>query len=658
MRTWFQPEETEEFEAAKDLLVRRCLTWAEEHGRPADGLVLATAVDARHESRDGRLAYWDDEQVRRFLLRYVPHHVVAPRDLLDAAPDILRTLLDYLDATGLRDPRGTTTPEAFAQAVAEYPSALDDPTRQGLAKFWAQKALDHDVDFTDPAAFERFRQDIEAGRIDYDQAVLDQLVEARFHGTGLDEERAFPQPPITLPPAADLTEAATQSQTVQHLITLATWAGTEGRPLTKTGNLPLAAARELSTVLGTGEEQFQARSAAELPRLTLLLAWAKKLRLTRTAKGRLFQVTKAAPLLRDPETLWQQAFEALPYLGRAVTGQPGSLLADAFDLILPDVLNTIYGMDDMPVIRLQETVWLACQEYFVLDDKEEHIRDVLRRETAEDLTRTLEVLSDLGAIDLFHGPADPLYSSDLDHEDQELPPDAIKRLRKGLTAPDLPQIRLTPLGRRAVRDHLLSEGRDAPLLGALATTPPSGLLGVISQHYAPEDITTELNGWLTHPGQTVETLLQAIRDCPFRSRTAALLNLLTEALPQGRTLLTDLRHDPTLGPAVLTFLVDEGELDPESLSEREHLLLGAENFLSLLEVGGPEVLIEQLRGMAGGDAYEFVEAVLASGHHDAVGLQELRVLVAEPLRATSRHPLRLIPTTPPGAKGRRKKRKR
>ncbi|SEF55277.1 hypothetical protein SAMN05444920_10154 [Nonomuraea solani] len=107
-----------------------------------------------------------------------------------------------------------------------------------------------------------------------------------------------------------------------------------------------------------------------------------------------------------------------------------------------------------------------------------------------------------------------------------------------------------------------------------------------------------------------------------------------------------------------TFLVDGGELDPESLSQREHLLLAAENFLSMLELGGPDALIEQLRSMAGGDAYEFVEAVLASGHHDVVGLQELRVLVAEPLRATSRHPLRLIPTTPPGAKSRRKKRKR
>jgi hypothetical protein len=96
-------------------------------------------------------------------------------------------------------------------------------------------------------------------------------------------------------------------------------------------------------------------------------------------------------------------------------------------------------------------------------------------------------------------------------------------------------------------------------------------------------------------------------------------------------------------------------MKPGSLSERENLLMGAENFLSVLELAGPEGLVEQLRRM--GDAYEFVEAVLASGHPDVVGLRELRELVAEPLRRTARHPLRLVPTRPPGARGRRKKRK-
>jgi hypothetical protein len=664
VRTWFEPEEAEEFEAAKDLLIRRCVTWAEEHGHPVDDLLLSAAVDARHESRDGRLAYWDGARIRFFLLRYVPYKVTAPREELDLAPEVLRTYLRYLDVTGLRDPRGVTLAEAeeiIAGARAEYAAALDDPTLRGVATFWAHTALGQGVDLSVRGAFERFKRDLDAGRVPYDEQVLDKIMQNRLLNGGIGEERAFPQPPVSLPSASVLTEAAARSRTVQHLITLATWVGKDGRALTDAGNLRVADALEVSALLGTGEDRLRARSATELPQLNLLLAWAKKLRLTRTSKGRLFRVAKAAALLRDPEALWRRAFEVLPELGRVITvpvatWRPEPVLAEIFDEILPDVLNSMYGLDEMPVVRLEETVWLACQEYFVLDQEEGRLRDLWRREAARDLGRMFEVLSDLGAVELTRGPADPLYASDLDHDDQPLPPDAVERLRAALAEPDLPLVRLTPLGVRGVRDRLLAEGRDAPLIGELATVPPAELLGVLAQHYPPEDAVAELQGWLARQGQDVETLLQAVRDCPFRTRVGAMLRVLADALPERR-LLQDLRNDPVLGPAVWTQLIDAGEMKPGSLSERENLLLGAENFLSVLELAGPEGLVEQLKMMGGGDAYEFVEAILASGHPDVVGLRELRELVAEPLRKTARHPLRLVPTRPPGARGRRKKRK-
>ncbi|MFG1948753.1 hypothetical protein [Nonomuraea sp. NPDC048826] len=665
MRTWFEPEEAEEFEAAKDLLIRRCVTWAEERGHPVGSLLLSAAVDARHESRDGRLAYWDRAGIRFFLLRYVPYKVTAPRQMLDHAPDVLLTYLRYLDVTGLRDPRGATPAEAgeiIAEARTEYAAALDDPTLRGMATFWAYTAMDQGIDLTVPGAFERFQREIDAGRVSYDEQVLDQIMQNRMINGGIAEERAFPQPPVSLPPASELTEAAARSQTVRRLITLADWVGKDGRALTDAGNLRVADAREVSALLGTGEDQLRVRSATDLPQLNLLLAWAKKLRLIRTSKGRLLRVAKAAPLLRDPEALWRRAFEALPELGRAVTLLPGSwrpepILAGIFDEILPDVLNTMYGMDDMPVVRLEETVWLACQEYYLFDPKDERLLDLWRRDSARDLGRMFEVLSDLGAVELTRGPADPLYSSDLDHDDQPLPPDAVERLRAALAEPDLPLVRLTPLGVRGVRDRLLAEGRDAPLVGELATAPPAELLGVLAQHYPPEDAAAELRGWLDQPGQDIETLLQAVRDCPFRTRVGAMLRVLADALPERR-LRDELRHDPVLGPAVWTQLIDAGELDAGSLSERENLLLGAENFLAMLELAGPEMMIEQLKAIGAGDAPEFLDAILASGHPDKAGMRELREQVAEPLRRTAGHPLRLVPTRPPGAAGRRKKRKR
>ncbi|MFB4267184.1 hypothetical protein [Nonomuraea sp. GTA35] len=660
MRTWFEPEETEEYEATRNVLIRRCLTWADEHGRPADELLVAAALDARHHSRDGRLAYWDEPQIRRYLLAWVPKYVVTPREIVEIAPEILRTFLHYLAAAGLRDPRGATpaaADDAITRALPDFRRALDDPYLQGLAKFWAQTALDHGNDLAGPGALRDFKLDLDAGRIRYDEELLNKLLEARFTRTepDLEEERGFLQPPVELPAPADLAAEAARSTTVRHLSTLAGWAGEAGRPLTRPGNLTLADARELSALLGTGEEALQVRSSADLPRLSLLLAWAERLGLVRTGKGRLLQATGAAPLLRDPAALWARAFEALPGLGPSITmGGHAAVLGRCFDEVLPAVLDALYGMDDLPVARLAETVWLACQEHVVMDGAPERLKDLWRRQSALDLERALEVLADLGAVELTRGPADELCSSDLDHDDQALPPDAVERLRSRLAEPDLLLARLTPLALRSVRERLLTQGRDAPLIGELAASPAAELLGVLTQHYPAREAAVELNAWLSRPGQDVEALLQAIRDCSFRTRAAAMLAVLAEALPQGGALVRHLRHDPVLAPTALTFLVDAGEADPAALDQREHLLLGAENFLTLLELGGPEVLVEQLRSMAGNDAYELAAAALDSGHHDVAGLAELRELVAEPLRE---RPLRLIPGTGTGTRPARRKRR-
>ncbi|WP_187414623.1 hypothetical protein [Nonomuraea sp. PA05] len=680
MRTYFEPEETREYEATRTVLIRRCLTWADEHGRPADELLLAAALDARHHSRDGRLAYWDEPQIRRYLLAWVPKYVVTPREILEIAPEILRTFLHYLAAAGLRDPRGATpaqADDAITRAVPGFREALDDPYLQGVAKFWAQTALDHGNDLSGPGALRDFKLDLDAGRIRYDQEVLDQLLEARHTRTDLDleEERALRRPPVALPAPADLAEDAARSTTVRRLTALATWAGDAGRPLTRTGSLTLADARELSILLGTGEEMLQVRSSTDLPQLSLLLAWCELLGQVRVSRGRLFQVSKAAPLLRDPAALWARAFEALPHLGGSITmSSHAAVLGRCFDAVLPGVLDTLYGMADIPVARLAETVWLACQQHTHLNGAPARLKDLWRRQTALDLERAFQVLADLGAVDLTRGPAE-LCAGDLDDDramlgtgdrgsqallgtgdrgGQALPPDAVERLRRRLDGPDLLLARLTPLALRCLREHLLAEGRDAPLIGELATAPAAELLGVLAQHYPPREAAVELNSWLSHPGQDLEALLQAIRDCPFRTRAAAMLAVLADALPQGEALVRDLRHDPVLGPTALTFLVDDGEVDPGTLDQHEHLLLGAENFLTLLELGGPQVLIEQLRSMAGGGAYEFAAAVLGSGHHDVAGLEEMRELVAEPLRA---RPLRLIPGTGSGTRPARRRRR-
>jgi hypothetical protein len=110
--------------------------------RPGHG-ALEALLDSRHFSTDGRLGHWTPAQVERALLHWIPGKVTAtPEDLL-GAPETLRSLLRYLEATGLRDPRGATVAEneaAIEAAAAEFSAAIADPDRYGLAKTMALAA--------------------------------------------------------------------------------------------------------------------------------------------------------------------------------------------------------------------------------------------------------------------------------------------------------------------------------------------------------------------------------------------------------------------------------------------------------------------------------------------------------------------------------------
>ncbi|MFC7648532.1 hypothetical protein ACFQX6_54905 [Streptosporangium lutulentum] len=177
------------------------------------------------------------------------------------------------------------------------------------------------------------------------------------------------------------------------------------------------------------------------------------------------------------------------------------------------------------------------------------------------------------------------------------------------------------------------------------------MLGVVAQHYTVETAKTEIEGWLAAHGEDVERLLRAVRECPFRTRAAAMLNILVGALPDGRSILRGLRGDSGLRSLAVMSLLDAGDLQPEDLTDREQLLLITEGLLTLLELGGSEVVREQLTDLAPDQASEIVTGVLSSGHPDRVAVEEFRTLVAERIRDHDR-PLRLIRGQAPGARGR------
>jgi hypothetical protein len=664
MRMHFEPDEVEEFEAAKDLLLRRSSTWANQHGMAADSAILSAALDFRHDSIDGRLGFWTTSLVHEFLLTWMPRTLTITADEAADAPDTLCTLLRYLHHTDLADPTGdsvSVAETAVTTAESAFRREMSDERNFGLAKFWIMKARESGVDTTDDAAMRRFIDKVRTGTIPHDEDLLQHIVKRHVLEPNGPVERAFPQPPQSLPPYEELVAAAEESPVVQRLRTFTEWVGSAGRPLTKTGQLTLADARDVSDLLGTkdvidpmiGDRVFRTRSSTELAELTLIVEWAKKVRLVRVVKNRLVQIAKNRSLLRDGLALWNKAFDTVPDLREALLtpsshGGTGPLFA-VFADVVPDILNTLYGFcEPVPVVRMTESAWLACQEVFLIEDRDE--QELWRRTVQRDLERTLRMLAELGAVELSAGHADPVFRTDLDADfdpgdgGPALPAEARERLRAAF-APDaepVELVRLTPLGTQGVHTSLIAQGRCAPLVGELANATPAQLLGVIAERYSRETGREEIAHWLAAHGDAgTPDLIDAVRGCSFRSRAAAMLDVLADAQPDRTTFLRRLRSDDALGPIAIQFLLTEGNLSHDDLTERDELLGLTEQLLQLFEIAGPEAARETLTA-EGIDPQNMLSAALHSGHPNAIGLSELRTLVAEPLRYRERldtHPL-------------------
>ncbi|MEU3621061.1 hypothetical protein BS329_11235 [Amycolatopsis coloradensis] len=325
--------------------------------------------------------------------------------------------------------------------------------------------------------------------------------------------------------------------------------------------------------------------------------------------------------------------------------------------MLPDVLNTVYGLPEpIPVIRMAESVWSACTEAFYVGDFDAATTMRWRDGVGADLRRPLNVVAEFGAVELTVGRPDPVYRADLNrdwdlepHEPAPLPSDAMDRLRAGLDPDGGPVelISLTPLATWAVHAQLLRAGRYAPLVGELSEAEPAQLLGMIAEHYSPETAEAEIAEWLTtHGGQErgLPRLLDGVRGCPFRIRAAAMLDVLAQTIPDRSAFLHELRADQQLGPIVTQMLIDDGEITVDELAPEEGLRAMTEQFLHLLEIGGSAAITGALAEIPTGQAREMVAALLASGHPDLTGLDELRNLAQAQLgegrpRHATVHPL-------------------
>lgn len=153
-------------------------------------------------------------------------------------------------------------------------------------------------------------------------------------------------------PEEDLAAAAASAPALRQVVALTRWIG-PGRKLTQTGQLTMADARHLVGLLETGDEidpvigtrMSRTRSSAELPRLAIVVAWAKAVGLLRVVHGRLVPVKKNQRLLDRPAELWTPMFAAFDQLGPALCppGWFASLLGEDFSDGIAVLLATIAG---------------------------------------------------------------------------------------------------------------------------------------------------------------------------------------------------------------------------------------------------------------------------------------------------------------------------
>jgi hypothetical protein len=206
-----------------------------------------------------------------------------------------------------------------------------------------------------------------------------------------------------------LATAAGTSTIVQRLAEFTRWVG-EARGLTQTGRIKLADAKALVALLQTGDEidpkigdrVFRTKSSEELFGLNRIVEWAKAARLVRVTKGRLVPMKKRLPLLERPLELWDQAFAALPALGPALYPSGhwlGPLLHRGFEPVITALLTRLYG-GALAVEEANQLSWDIASDGYVFGDGSEEARERWRRWNDRDTERALELLEQLGAVEL------------------------------------------------------------------------------------------------------------------------------------------------------------------------------------------------------------------------------------------------------------------
>jgi hypothetical protein len=331
-----------------------------------------------------------------------------------------------------------------------------------------------------------------------------------------------------------------------------------------------------------GERRFKTRSSAELPRLRLVFAWARKAGIVRVVRGRVVATKAGLGLARDPARWFDRTVDALFAIGPLASQRdPNGWLAwpevnellDRFVVHLlagPFVAQRPVPLDDLAAVATSAV--LDVFRFPNLDD------DRVGRLIANDVTDIVDVL-ELAGILHRRDVADP--------SDAEL---AAGRRRQGGS------VELTPAGVATTRRLLVAQGYDAPTAGRFSDATAAELLaGTDLDDFAA--LWGEVEAWRRRrePAEAARQLADAVRvlgDPALRNLALAMMSDLDPdiAVPEVRRLASE----PDARGLALCWLVDHGLEDPQALFDPDDVGWFVDVLAQRLVGGGPEGLCDAL----------------------------------------------------------------
>ncbi|MEU1283789.1 hypothetical protein [Kitasatospora sp. NPDC005856] len=454
-----------------------------------------------------------------------------------------------------------------------------------------------------------------------------------FAAHGLDDEdlddAAVLVPPVKLPAERELAEQAKAVPMFGYALALARWAAPH-RAVDEFGDLVEAdrvpAARLLGLAPAEGEGEVPEEAEVEALRAWSLACDLDLVELGTTAEGE--HVAVPGPDLEpaeqgDPETvleLWLTAAGIVRELAveadsvpegpegeaeRAGAGEEAEEDEDGLSEVeeardeaaelLDEALQVLYETTAFAEPG-NETVPLGVLAALLVVPEGEEPSEELLGDITDVMVALDPMLGDLAELGLLeYRPIDPELFDEEDGEEPavvgEEPLDEEESARFGL-------VRLTPLGQYGIRQWLLEDGYDAPLVGDLARGNAAELLrGVCeSANVLPEE---ELRVWTAdrEPVAAARELLAAARGTdgygPLRRMLCvSALNLLG---PQAEPAVREVIDDPELGGAARAWLTSQGATDVPVPDRAMALWTVVDTFAAqLLDNGGDAELLREL----------------------------------------------------------------